>query len=605
MNNTIKIYSMNDNLTVEECGGKNYWLSFLFKNNFKIPKTFCLEATDEIKEEDYKKIINFIKDNFDHNDLLAIRSSGILEDGKKDSKAGCFKSKIKISVNENQIIESLNAVLNSRSNIDEKMGIVIQQFINPHISGVIFSCRPNNYNLRNNVEINYIEGCGDKLMSGEVEGIQIIVDATKEQYKGDFEKQINELIRYALQIENICSYPVDIEWCIEEKTNELYILQCRPITNTFFEKNDFFQIDGNKQYSASLTNNDKVRLRSIGAKHNVMVGRASIINCNCITDEFPIKNINIEKTSICTGYSIVIISPKLIDNEVHRKFVEPNNNAIYDTLKEFYNLAKKTSWTCTMIIQEIYDPLITGIMKKNGSDYIIEFIRGHFAGKGIFDSSQYICNAEGYIISKTENKQLSYYLIRNGKKELLENTYNNQLVSLSDDNIKKLCLSMKSIIDNEKAGIALEFGALLNDDQSITPYLIDCTYEKDNGCSCPCLKNGIISEGTITGKLERIVIDEEKSIDYHFYNNVDIEEKCDHAESIIYVCDRPNIQLQEILKEKRNNIGFIFNKASILCHFSILLRENGIPAISDIDINSLDYDKIYTIDTSKVPYLSN
>lgn len=608
MNNAIKIYSMSDNVTVEECGGKSSWLSFLYKNNFRIPKTFCLEATDEIKEEDYQKILSFIKDNFDNNDLLAIRSSGILEDGKRESQAGHFKSKVGIKVNETEIIKSLNAVLNSRTHIDEKqkMGIVIQQYINPHISGVLFSCSPNNYNLKNHIAINYVKGCGEQLMSGEVSGTSKVIDLTKQQYQGDFEKQINELISYALKIENICGYPVDIEWCIEEKTNELYLLQCRPITNVFFEKNEFFTIDGHKEYSNQLMMNDKVKLRAIGAKYNVMVGRASIVHCNCVTGEFPIQNINIEKTDICTGYSIVIISPKLINNEVKRKFIESNNNAIYDTLKEFYNIAKKISWTCTIIIQELYDPFITGIMAKNGSKYSIEFMRGHFAAKGIFKLSKYECNTEGDIISKKEVEQKQYYLIKHGEKVLLENTYNNQLVSLSNDNIKKICLSMKSIIDNEQGriidneqkNIAIEFGALLNDDESITPYLIDCTYEKNSSTPSQGLKNGVISEGTITGKLKRINIDIQKSIDHHFHNNVDIQEKCGHDESIIYVCESPNIQLQEILKEKINNIGFIFKTASTLCHFSILLREHAIPAIGDIDIEALDYNKIYTIDTS-------
>ena len=40
-----------------------------------------------------------------------------------------------------------------------------------------------------------------------------------------------------------------------------------------------------------------------------------------------------------------------------------------------------------MIIQEIFDPKFTGIMKKNGSTTFIEIARGHFVAKGIVPMS--------------------------------------------------------------------------------------------------------------------------------------------------------------------------------------------------------------------------
>jgi phosphoenolpyruvate-protein kinase (PTS system EI component) len=60
----------------------------------------------------------------------------------------------------------------------------------------------------------------------------------------------------------------------------------------------------------------------------------------------------------------------------------------------------------------------------------------------------------------------------------------------------------------------------------------------------------------------------------------------------------PSISLLDILGKAGRNIGFVFQEGATLCHFAVILRELGIPAIVGVDINCLDYDEQYCLDTN-------
>lgn len=47
----------------------------------------------------------------------------------------------------------------------------------------------------------------------------------------------------------------------------------------------------------------------------------------------------------------------------------PDYDNIYEALSSIYDVVKNNTWLCTMIIQEIFDPKFTGIMKKKWINY--------------------------------------------------------------------------------------------------------------------------------------------------------------------------------------------------------------------------------------------
>lgn len=87
-------------------------------------------------------------------------------------------------------------------------------------------------------------------------------------FKTQIDKQhFIELCNIAKRIENKVNTPVDIEWCVDSVTNELYILQCRPVTAIFPKQIGIIPINLKCEdlIPSQVKQNDKVK---IGYLHN-------------------------------------------------------------------------------------------------------------------------------------------------------------------------------------------------------------------------------------------------------------------------------------------------------------------------------------------------
>jgi len=231
------------------------------------------------------EIVNEIKTAFNETcELLggkisfSVRSSANIEDSIKFSFAGQAESFLNIN-SFDEILEGIkkcwislyspNALLYflhlrkanlNISLLDLRMAVIIQKMLKSHISGVLFTVNVIN-NAKTEMLINSTWGIGDTITSNLVIPDMIILNRDKFSIKkcviGDKEKtsvfnpegsstileptqqrlrskssldasQLIKLFKLGLKIEEIFSYPQDIEWAIEG--NKIYILQSRPIT---------------------------------------------------------------------------------------------------------------------------------------------------------------------------------------------------------------------------------------------------------------------------------------------------------------------------------------------------------------------------------------
>lgn len=596
-------------------GGKNYWTSVLIKNGFNVPKSIYYPAGTY---KEYKKYVetaeflNSFQSSFNTDSILCIRSSALLED--KDSESGAGKYKSVIGVRTKELKDAFLKVVSSGRSQSEKVGVLLQEMINPEYSGVIFSSNPLT-KYRDEVVIEYVEGFGEKLMSGEKKGSSLIVDINNLSSLNGVEirEPLLELITSVKKLEKLLSIPVDVEWCIEKDTHKLFIVQCRPITNILYANNCFAKIDETIIRYPDIKDNEKVFLRLVGLKNNIYVSPAYIIRCNCLEDDFPDLNIDFNPTDLTSGYSVVVISPRVIKGEVMRSFAGINKQhnfkcnrygvrlspgsykELKNCIKEMYHKLKTLVWSFTIIIQEVFDPFMTGIVKQSNNGFVMEILRGHFAAKGIFHMTKYAINKEFDIIYKDEVYQDNYYLIVEGNKVLIPNEEKDKKVKLHDSLIIDIFKKVAPLFVVK--GLNVEFGILKNDDKYL-PYLIDYTIESEEYVDFDNISNGIISSGKVTGKLIKVdSSDPIEAIDTHFYNKV--QKKSAKTNNVIYVCELPTISLLKLLEESGDNIGFVFKEGSSLCHFAVTLRERNIPAIVGVDINSLDYHRSYTLDTNK------
>lgn len=212
-------------------GGKAWGLAVLSANGEAIPLTNAIsvletEATPLFASEKY-----------------SVRSSADTEDGNKYSFAGMFDSYldvdikaisdtirlVKSSVNN----ERVNAYIQLHSLTLPKMGVIIQSFIEPEISGVW---------IGDSIETGYLEyvnGRGEKLVSGQVTPFH--EDWTSTAANNDCLKTVlNEIVgEHMINLQKRLGCPGDFEWCIIN--GKIVMLQFRPVTaklNFVKEKNN-------------------------------------------------------------------------------------------------------------------------------------------------------------------------------------------------------------------------------------------------------------------------------------------------------------------------------------------------------------------------------
>ncbi|MCB9891992.1 MAG: hypothetical protein H6833_10120 [Planctomycetes bacterium] len=167
---------------------------------------------------------------------MAVRSSGLDEDGTEHSFAGIFESCL--DVNRDQFEQALQDVISSFSSDraksyggddDGRACVLVQHMLEPEYAGVLFTRHP-----RHEAEmvVEYVQGCGEALVSGAaLPEIVTIGRRSLQRVEGadrDVPFPLDELVALALQCEAFFGKPQDVEWAVEK--GRVYILQSRDIT---------------------------------------------------------------------------------------------------------------------------------------------------------------------------------------------------------------------------------------------------------------------------------------------------------------------------------------------------------------------------------------
>ena len=167
-------------------------------------------------------------------EFIAVRSSGIAEDGAKASMAGQHDTYLHCG--ESDLVKRIDDCWLSTNNpraiayreengiTEDRIAVIVQRMIDPLYSGVLFTADPVTGD-RNAMCVEWVEGTGEKLVSGEVIPESFEMSAHME-YKQDWQSTLHA---YASNIEGHFGCPQDIEWCVD-KDYKLWILQARPIT---------------------------------------------------------------------------------------------------------------------------------------------------------------------------------------------------------------------------------------------------------------------------------------------------------------------------------------------------------------------------------------
>ena len=174
------------------------------------------------------------------SEYVAVRSSGIAEDGAKASMAGQHDTFLYVSEPAlyQKIMQCFDSAYNPRAVAyreengitEDRIAVIVQRMVDPLYSGVLFTADPVDGDTSRFV-VEYVEGTGEKLVSGEVIPFSFDMSRHSIQWEdvGEQEFHTPTLHAYASEIDHHFGCPQDIEWCVD-KDYKLWILQARPIT---------------------------------------------------------------------------------------------------------------------------------------------------------------------------------------------------------------------------------------------------------------------------------------------------------------------------------------------------------------------------------------
>ncbi|HOM03239.1 MAG TPA: phosphoenolpyruvate synthase [Acetivibrio sp.] len=226
--------------------GKKAQNLFLAKSNgIPVPELFAISHKDIESDQMADCINKYIEDNFNDEQLFAVRSAALSEDGTESSFAGQFDTFL--NVHSNLVVEKINKCRESifSENValyckehgitkEISMSVIVQQMVQGDYSGVMFTANPQG--LLNESVIVIGEGTGDGVVEERVSTTSYFYNNTDKLYYYETmddspvldREKIEELIGYGDKLKELFGEYLDIEFTIKE--GQIYILQIRPIT---------------------------------------------------------------------------------------------------------------------------------------------------------------------------------------------------------------------------------------------------------------------------------------------------------------------------------------------------------------------------------------
>jgi phosphohistidine swiveling domain-containing protein len=183
---------------------------------------------------------------------LAVRSSGVAEDGERASFAGQFDTRLGVDSSEplEQAVREVWASLFSEravryaQRIDARpagLAVILQCQVEASVSGVLFSRDP--VTGGDAMLLEYCAGLGERLVGGQITPARLRIDrrtliGVQEQPRGEplthdpaRAPMVAQLARVGLKLESVFGIAQDIEWSIDA-AGRLIVLQSRAITGT-------------------------------------------------------------------------------------------------------------------------------------------------------------------------------------------------------------------------------------------------------------------------------------------------------------------------------------------------------------------------------------
>lgn len=249
-------------------GGKAAALGQLVLAGFNVPPGFVITTlAGPLPNKFLEPKILAAFDKLGTN-VVAVRSSAGNEDGENTAWAGQLDTILNVARKDllEKVIACQQSVSSKRAlayaahqnKTSGQVAVLVQKMIQSEVAGVAFSVHPVTQD-NSQIIINAALGLGEAVVSGEVTPDSYVIDKKSDKViekiiseqtqklsrhkkggniwrlagqKGFKQKlsseQISKLTKAVIDLEKFYNFPIDIEWAFS--SNQLFILQCRPIT---------------------------------------------------------------------------------------------------------------------------------------------------------------------------------------------------------------------------------------------------------------------------------------------------------------------------------------------------------------------------------------
>lgn len=245
----VQLLQLSNDKLPDHIGQKAGSIQWLINKGVSVPRTYVLNyksydsfLTDPTRFQ--QELKNILKDVLDLEIEYAVRSSANIEDSLDYSLAGQFESVLSVCCGPDDLVEAVIKVYQSIQSAqlspyldrmslspqEVKMAVVIQEMVEPKLSGVVFTKNP--ITGLDETIVEAVNGSGELLMQ---EGV------TPERWVhkwGDWKEQptnsqtpnnfILKVIEESKSIVKDYGSAVDLEWVYDGRT--IYWVQMRPIT---------------------------------------------------------------------------------------------------------------------------------------------------------------------------------------------------------------------------------------------------------------------------------------------------------------------------------------------------------------------------------------
>ncbi len=569
----MSIHQLGSGELANDLGGKaSAWVR-LHAAGLAVPDGFCIPAGEPVDTQAIGVALTAL---FARSGVsaLAVRSSGIGEDGVDSALAGLFESFLDVEPTAEAVAEAAErcraagrgaratAALGRAADV----GVLVQQMVVPTRSGVMFTHDPVSGSVGAVVDV--VEGHLRHLVDGTADATRVrLGDAT-----GGFTSGECAALRdLAAGVERVLRSPADIEWASVDGT--IVLLQARPITGLGVPVPaglTLVPVDGSAaaRLPKAVLRHDKLELRLLAARLGIGISAGFVGLANCATASD--RDLAAAALADWGEFIAVLLEPFALDGGIHRRFGTGTTAAA--DLRKFCGPVETRHPSFAFLLKELQETAMTGVaVAVDGGGVRVEVIHGHFITKGFEDPRVYELDAVGEVIRTVPGLQtIAVELVGGQTRRVQVSTP----ASLNAEQLREVRRAT-TLLAKDHPGAGIEFG--------YTPdgqfFLVDL-YK--SAAVVPPTRADVLSEGVVAGRVRVVEVQPdavEASIERHIHSRpTSVGDSAMEPE--ILVVSRPFHVLDQLIYAAHPGaLGFICEGGALLCHLAVVMRERGVPGL--------------------------